>query len=113
MDQAGQLAEQPLGVVADHRPLLRLLVRLALPPGPVLPAGHALAGVALGRAVAVVLGLPRVVAHGGHVQPLGQVVEPGVACAERLAVAGLEGVQLVAEGGQAAFAVQQAAREHL
>jgi hypothetical protein len=108
MDQAGQLAEQPLGVVTDHRPPLRLLVRLALPPGPVLPAGHALAGVALGRAVAVGVGtLGAVLAGGGLVQPLGQLVEPGVAGAERLSVAGLEGVQLVAEGGQAALAVQQ------
>jgi len=108
MDQAGQLAEQALGVVADDRPPLRLLVRLALPPGPVLPAGHALAGVALGRAVAIQVRPAGVLAaHGGRVQPLGQVVEPGVAGAERLAVAGLEGVQLVAEASQAALAVQQ------
>ena len=114
MDEAGQLAEQPLGVVADHRPPLRLPVRLALPPGPVLPAGQALAGVAVGRAVVVLVGLARVVAvvQGGLVEPLGQLVEPGVAGAQRLAVAGLEGVQLAAEGGQPALALQELARQH-
>src|SRR6266508_2309833 len=54
MDDAGELAEQALGVLADHRARLRL--RLPLAPVPVLPtAGQALAGVALGGVLRVAL----------------------------------------------------------
>src|SRR6266508_910330 len=54
MDDAGELAEPALGVLADHRARLRL--RLPLATVPVLPtAGQALAGVALGGVLRVAL----------------------------------------------------------